>query len=1041
MEDRISQEVELFRQERELYNPIKHEIDSLCKEKLDEAGIERIWESRVKTAESLEQKLRDRARENKPASIIDIADLVGGRIVLLYFKDLEVVQELLLRNFQPVGEIIQHPQSEKNKSMRFRGYDGRHFRLKRRNTKHNTHPELVIEVQVIHITIWLLARVDHDTIYKQQGEVPEAFKQSIEMIRGVANLYAEAFAQHEKVFAAQGSDGVTRQKIQRLDYQIHQASTLQQYLSPAGKQSTSPDAGPVMDPIDNDSCFGSDLERSLIMILRTAMEVMNTKKQSSAELHNEHWLVPRSVSSFFTGRSDVLKRLRTSLCPSPKSINESRQRRFVIIGVGGAGKSEVCLKFAEDNKNRFWGIFWIDASNETTATNSFKTLAAECRINNDSLDGIRYWLANSKQSWLLIIDNADDVNFDYSTYIPSGTKGAVLITSRNIHCKQYNNVGHEFLNALDEEESTSLLFKTAEIDLDERFDQGQKAKEVARLLGYHALALTHAGAYIRHGICDLDEYADKFRTKHNELLRYEIKQNSSTHRTVYATFEISATRLMEASSSDQIAVDALELLKLLAFLHFNDVPVLMLQRAWTKATLIQKRICKDLDDKIEYLSPWHVSLLPGFMRPTRTEDLVRTSIRLAINLLQSYSLLSFNRKKKTLSMHPLVHTWAKCRLEREIQLAAWTATSSVIALSIKDTGDEELFQHSDMFWPHLKPHLNSWFEIQSENDFHLEVSMSKFQILFHFCWLFYGVRDDLRAERLAKLINSELNKDNQYMILQTAEFSKLEGQISYYRGQCLNAVKTLEKVFKLRNKILDPEHPSQLATQDDLAVAYMGLGKYQKSVEILEEVVTIRERVLDPEHPHRLASQQVLAVAYMGVGKHQKAVEILEVVTIQEQVLDPEHPHRLASQHELAGAYMGVGKHQKAVEILEEVVTIRERVLDPEHPHRLASQHELAGAYIGVGKHQKAVETLEEVVTIIERVLDPEHPHRLASQHELARAYMGVGKHQKAVEILEVVTIQERVLDPEHPSRSRKGPKSSRNLRRSGHDKRTSPGS
>ncbi|RDW57476.1 hypothetical protein BP6252_13736 [Coleophoma cylindrospora] len=970
MADRISQEVELFRQERELYDSIKDEIDKLCKEKLDEARVECIWESRVKTAESLDQKLRNCARENKPASISDITDLVGGRIVLLYFEDLKVVQELLLRNFHPVGEIIQHPQSEKNKtseSMRFRGYDGRHFRLKRRNAKQDTHPELVIEVQVIHITMWLLARVDHDTIYKQQGEVPEALKQSIEMIRGVANLCAEAFAQYEKVFAAQGSDEVTRQRIQRLDHQMHQASALQQYLSPAGRRSTGPDVGQVVSPIYNDSYCGSDLERSLIMILRTPIEVVNTKRQSSTEPHNEYWLVPRGVSSFFTGRSEVLQRLRTSLCPSLTSMNESRQRRFVIIGVGGAGKSEVCLRFAKENRNRFWGIFWIDASNDTTATNSFKTLAAECHIKNDSPDGVKHWLANSKQPWLLIIDNADDVNFDYSTYIPSGDMGAVLITSRNIHCKPYNNTGYELLDALDEEESTSLLFKTAEIDPDERVDLSQKAKEVARLLGYHALALTHAGAYIRNGICDLHEYADKFRTKYNELLRYEIKQNSPTHHTVYATFEISATKIMEASSSDQIAVDALELLKLLAFLHYNDVPELMLQRAWAKATLIQKRIRKDLDDKIEYLSPWHVSLLPDFMRPTRSEDSVRTSTRLAIDRLQSYSLLSFNKKRKTLSMHPLVHTWAKARLEREIRLASWTATSSVIALSIKDTGDEELLQHSDMFWPQLKPHLNSWFEIQTENDFHLEVSTSNFQVLFHFCWLFYGVRDDLRAESLAKLINSELNKNDQYMILNTAGFSKLEAQIYTCHGRYQNSIETLEKVFNLRDADLDPEHPDRLASQHELARAYMGVGKHQKAVEILEEVVTIIERVLDPEHPSRLACQ-----------------------------------------HELARAYMGVGKHQKAVKILEEVVTIRKRVLDPEHPDRLASQHTLAGAYMGVGKHQKAVEILEEVVTIGERVLDPEHPHRLASQHELAVA---------------------------------KAPKSSGNLRRSGHDKRTSPGS
>ena len=58
-------------------------------------------------------------------------------------------------------------------------------------------------------------------------------------------------------------------------------------------------------------------------------------------------MVPRNSSSIFTGRKQLLERLEVCLLSSPQSHQSSTQKRFVLIGMGGTGKSEVCLKFAE----------------------------------------------------------------------------------------------------------------------------------------------------------------------------------------------------------------------------------------------------------------------------------------------------------------------------------------------------------------------------------------------------------------------------------------------------------------------------------------------------------------------------------------------------------------------------------------------------------------------------------------------------------------------------------------------------------------------
>jgi hypothetical protein len=62
---------------------------------------------------------------------------------------------------------------------------------------------------------------------------------------------------------------------------------------------------------------------------------------------NVHWSVPRPVNTLFTGRTKILGKIKDALCPGDKSYSGDLQRRFVITGLGGQGKSEVCLKVAD----------------------------------------------------------------------------------------------------------------------------------------------------------------------------------------------------------------------------------------------------------------------------------------------------------------------------------------------------------------------------------------------------------------------------------------------------------------------------------------------------------------------------------------------------------------------------------------------------------------------------------------------------------------------------------------------------------------------
>ena len=67
---------------------------------------------------------------------------------------------------------------------------------------------------------------------------------------------------------------------------------------------------------------------------------------------NVHWVVPRTVNKLFTGRAELLLRIQKAL-ESDHTSTADEQRRFVITGIGGQGKSEICLKVADLMREKY----------------------------------------------------------------------------------------------------------------------------------------------------------------------------------------------------------------------------------------------------------------------------------------------------------------------------------------------------------------------------------------------------------------------------------------------------------------------------------------------------------------------------------------------------------------------------------------------------------------------------------------------------------------------------------------------------------------
>jgi len=67
-------------------------------------------------------------------------------------------------------------------------------------------------------------------------------------------------------------------------------------------------------------------------------------------VRNKFFSVPYNASSIFTGRQDITERLERSILPSKTQTQLPMQKRFILYGLGGSGKTQFCLKFIQDHR-------------------------------------------------------------------------------------------------------------------------------------------------------------------------------------------------------------------------------------------------------------------------------------------------------------------------------------------------------------------------------------------------------------------------------------------------------------------------------------------------------------------------------------------------------------------------------------------------------------------------------------------------------------------------------------------------------------------
>uniref|UniRef100_UPI003D70952A tetratricopeptide repeat protein n=1 Tax=Streptomyces sp. WAC 04229 TaxID=2203206 RepID=UPI003D70952A len=136
------------------------------------------------------------------------------------------------------------------------------------------------------------------------------------------------------------------------------------------------------------------------------------------------------------------------------------------------------------------------------------------------------------------------------------------------------------------------------------------------------------------------------------------------------------------------------------------------------------------------------------------------------------------------------------------------------------------------------------------------------------------------------------------------------------------------------------------AALNQAATYRQGQGALPPALHAHQRALATYERVLGADHPSSLASRNNLAYAYDSAGDLGRAIPLYEqTLTDRVRVLGADHPDTLASRNNLAYAYDSAGDLGRAIPLFEQTLTDAERVLGADHPSSLTSRNNLAGAY------------------------------------------------------------------------------------------------
>jgi tetratricopeptide (TPR) repeat protein len=719
---------------------------------------------------------------------------------------------------------------------------------------------------------------------------------------------------------------------------------------------------------------------------------------------------------------------------SPSGTNDLQEMRTAVVwGLGGAGKSQLALKYLQEHRKQYRAVFWIEADQKETIERDFIQIykllfpnPASCTTISveDAISGVKSWFQGQKGRYLWVMDSADEIEDDKSRlfvnlnhYLPEAPQLDRIVTTRSSRARGLSTRAVAVAE-MSEDEAIQVFRQCAR--LEQTSKQGsQDILAIVQELGCLALAVTLAGSYIHEtpGMSsDLGLYLTEFKVHREQLL------GQRAHRVVHQYGEsMLSTWEISFEAVQQQAPVAAQLLSLLAFLNFDEIFLELLTPGRTGRTTsnhTDRSRPKGLKERFSRLltghrgssqgihSRWVQLLSPG----TTTVD--HDAIVKAFKTLQSYSLVSWRPDQEAYSLHKLVHAWGHDRLDLKSRQDWSLAVLELLAtMAYNHKGDFSTQRR-------LVPHVTANFTAMSSacgSGYHMLDRDREYVDDLGDLLRRLGRWDDEYEVRVFLKAKTELvlPQDHPLTLKSVSNLASVLRQQGKYEEAEMMYRQTLE----LQRKVLPQTHPATLDTINGLGIALDRQSKFEEAEIMHRRTLELRRKVLGEEDPATLRSINNLAITLSQQGKYEEAETMQrQTLEVQRKLLGEEDPETLLSMNNLASTLNRQGRYEEAEILHRQTLELRRKVLGQDHTHTLASMRGLAWVLGKQGNYLEAEIILRPTVELQRKVLGRHHPDTLVSMRNLAWV-LGIQSKYAEAEILyrQTLELQGKVLRLNHP--------------------------
>ncbi|KAE8447349.1 hypothetical protein EG329_010907 [Mollisiaceae sp. DMI_Dod_QoI] len=658
--------------------------------------------------------------------------------------------------------------------------------------------------------------------------------------------------------------------------------------------------------------------------------------------------VPHPRHRNFVGRQNILDALTKSLMRSASAA---------LSGIGGVGKTEIaieyCYKFHESHP--YTPVFWISADTIEKFEQSYMNVAKRLRLpgiedpKTDVLELVTEYLKDEKQGpWLMILDNADDVEMFTTTqislssrplarFIPQSKSGKLIITTRDTHAGFVLTGGEDPVIVYPPSQSDAAILLRS--SLSKELDPEEKiVQQILDILDCLPLAVTQASAYINRNKITTAQYLKEL-TESDEGLQailsddqYDGRRDLDSINSVIRTWKLSFDSIQKKS------LLAARLLCVMALLDRQDIPRDLL------------RACTDSQHQL-------------------------TS---ALGILQAFSMIRAERGLDTYSMHRLVQ-YATC-VWQEMQGSKKEHQKDALNLvhakfPVAENDDRAACQL-------LLPHAHAVRGYEPDD----LLSQGKLaDLLFNIGWFEteqgrYRLAKDLALQSLQ--IRQEICGNSHLETLRTAG---LLGSISKYQGSHVEAMSLHKGILEQQELILGPSHMDTMQTLSELTDLFTRQGDYLAAERTARRVLAARIEALGSDNVKTLITSTTLAHILTVQGRYDAALELVRATLEKfERILGSEHEKSLLCKTVLYRVLQAMGQYREAIELCLEVVSSRAQLLGPEHRTTLTGMNNLAMLHRLLGDFEASENLYWIILPILERTCGSENPDVMATCSNLA---------------------------------------------------------